>query len=551
MEPHVRVTCYLTKLLIWKHFSVSLLQAIFQFFQGNIKSRQLRKIPRIKFQTKTQLTNHFIFETEIFLIRGLIQHCAQALRKAPKADINHAQEKHSVQRSSKAQHVKRRKKKKHIPQPVQDTGKTTNNTSDRIPQKSGFDELGLDKRILLALNDLDFQNCTPIQAQVLPHTLKGRDAFGKAQTGTGKTAAFLLTILQRFLTSVSERGRKPMALVLAPTRELAIQIGNDMGALCKYTDVKYTAVYGGAGYQDQQNALESGTDVVIATPGRLLDYIRGRKVDLSSVEILVIDEADRMLDMGFIPDVRYILSRLPATEKRQNLLFSATISDDIVQLASKWMHDPIQVEIEPKQIVPKEVVQKAYALAAQDKLAMLLSLLKHEASERVLVFRNRRDASEKLTHQLLHYGIKCALLSGDVRQKKRIQVLEAFRAGRIRVIVATDVAARGIHVEDISHVINYDLPYEAEDYVHRIGRTGRAGETGQAVSFVCEEGGFVIPEIEEFIKQPLTIEQPDPDMLKLPHPLPAIKRTQTDQHVPRLRKTNRSRSQTRHSQKRR
>ncbi len=384
---------------------------------------------------------------------------------------------------------------------------------------SEFAGFGLDPRLLRALaGDLGFRKCTPVQALALPPCLEGKDVTGRAQTGTGKTAAFLVTIFQRLLAVPPDERATPSALIIAPTRELAIQIDRDAEAIGKYCGLRHLVVYGGAKMTEQRAEIMEGVHVLTATPGRLLDFVRRRVLDLSKVSILVIDEADRMLDMGFIPDVRRIVARLPRREKRQTLLFSATLTPDILRLAGAWMRSPVRIEIEPEQVVAREVRQRVYAVAARDKLALLLWLLKHEKGDRVLVFRNRRDASEELMRKLTRYGVNCELLSGDVPQAKRIRVLDGFREGRINVVVATDVAGRGIHVENISHVVNFDLPYEPEDYVHRIGRTGRAGVVGQAVSFACEEGAFVLPEIEKFIGRSLEAEQPTPEMLRLPPP---------------------------------
>ena len=381
-----------------------------------------------------------------------------------------------------------------------------------------FREVDLDPRVLRAiLDDLKFDTLTPIQAQALPPALSGVDVGGRAQTGTGKTAAFLIAILQRFLAAPSGRKpHQPLALVLAPTRELAVQIDRDAAALAKYCDARNLAVFGGVEYDQQRRQISKGVDLVTATPGRLIDYLNSGTIDLSKASILVIDEADRMLDMGFIPDVRRIIARLPSTAHRQTMLFSATLSPDILRLTQRWMRDPVMVEVSPEQVIAEGVQELVYAVSSKEKLALLLWMLEHETSNRVLIFRNRRRDAEALHTHLSRYGIDCALLTGDVPQKRRQRVLDGFRAGQVRVIVATDVAGRGIHVEAISHVVNYDLPYEAEDYVHRIGRTGRAGETGLAVSFACEERSFVVPEIEEFTKRELSIRHPDPEMLVLP-----------------------------------
>ena len=384
-----------------------------------------------------------------------------------------------------------------------------------------FQDFGLDKRILRAvLEDLEFSRCTPVQAKALPPALAGQDVAGRAQTGTGKTAAFLIAILQRFLTeSGSDRkAHEPLALILAPTRELAVQIDRDATGLSAYCDCRNMAVYGGMNYDQQRTQLGAGVDIVAATPGRLIDYMRQGVLSLAKTPILVIDEADRMLDMGFIPDVRRIVARLPSPTQRQTMLFSATLSPEILRLTRRWMREPFMVEVDPENLVAKGVEEIVYAVSSREKLALLLWLLAHEPASRVLVFRNRRRDCENLYEHLRRYDVDCALLSGDVPQKRRLRVLDKFRAGELRVIVATDVAGRGIHVDNISHVVNFDLPYEAENYVHRIGRTGRAGETGRAVSFACEQRSFVIPDIESLIERELTVQHPDPEMLVLPPP---------------------------------
>jgi ATP-dependent RNA helicase RhlB len=384
-----------------------------------------------------------------------------------------------------------------------------------------FRNLPIHDRILRGiLDDLKFKHCSPIQGKSLPVTLTGRDLAGKAQTGTGKTAAFLITIFQRFLDNPGERKpNQPFALVLAPTRELAMQIDKDAAQMNQYSGLGHVAVYGGIDYDKQRRWIEAGVDLVAATPGRLLDYSRRGVLDLSAVKVLVIDEADRMLDMGFIPDIRRIVGMLPRADKRQTLLFSATLPPNILQLAEAWMNDPVTVEVDPERMVAEGVEEIVYTVTAKDKLSMLLWYLKNDNCKRALVFRNRRDACDRLFMHLQRYDINCALLSGDVPQNKRQRVLEQFRAGEIDLIVATDVAGRGIHVDDVSHVFNYDLPYEADDYVHRIGRTGRAGQSGKAVSFACEERSFVLPEIEEYIQRPLACIWPEDEMLVLPPPL--------------------------------
>jgi ATP-dependent RNA helicase RhlB len=370
--------------------------------------------------------------------------------------------------------------------------------------------------------ELGFEYCTPIQAGVLQEGLAGHNVAGQAQTGTGKTAAFLLLTFKHFLQNspgTDRPGGRPRALVIAPTRELVIQIARDAEAIGKYCGLRSVAVYGGADYDKQERMLhEPPVDLVAATPGRLLDFQRKRKIDLRGVEVLVIDEADRMLDMGFIPDVRTIIRSTPPKDRRRTLLFSATLSDDVMRLASQWMPEPHVVQIEPDQVAVDTVRQLVYMVSTKEKFTVLYNLLNRPNIGRVLIFANRRDQTERIAFELKRYGIRCELLSGAVNQNRRTRVLEDFRSGKIKTVVATDVAGRGLHVENIDHVVNFDLPYEAEDYVHRIGRTGRAGAEGTAVSFACEDESFTIPEIEKFIGEELSCLYPEDVLLTpLPH----------------------------------
>lgn len=388
----------------------------------------------------------------------------------------------------------------------------------QAPDEVLFQDFPLDPRILRAIvDDLQFRICSPIQALALPHVLANKDIAGKAQTGTGKTAAFLVGILQKYLAPNARQRdqRQPMALALAPTRELALQIAKDAEELSVYSAMRTVAVFGGMDYERQKRLLNDGVDLVVATPGRLIDFLRQGAVDCSKLDTLVIDEADRMLDMGFIPDVTRIIAQLPKPEERQTMLFSATLSRDIMNLASRWMRpDPVVVEIEPEHIIASGIEETIYAVSTAEKMPVLLWTLENEACERVLIFRNRRRDVEELHRQLQRYGVGSEILSGDVEQKKRLRILEDFREGTTKVIVATDVAGRGIHVDNISHVINYDLPYEAEDYVHRIGRTARAGSSGRAISFADEDCSFVIPDIEEYIDRALPITTPSEAMIQ-------------------------------------
>ncbi len=386
--------------------------------------------------------------------------------------------------------------------------------------KLRFQDLDLPDEILHAIFKSGFQYCTPIQAEILPATLAGKDATGRAQTGTGKTAAFLITIFTFLLRNPPEkkaRTARPRALILAPTRELAMQITEEAKLLSEYVRFRTLAVYGGIDYEKQRRELRNHViDVLVATPGRLLDYHRQGELKLNRTEILVIDEADRMLDMGFVPDVRKIIHSTPSKNRRQTLLFSATLNPDVLRLASQWTKNPVQVEIEPEHVATDNVKQVVYITTTENKLALLYNLITKQELERVLVFCNRRDETRRLTEQLRQYSIDCAMISGEIAQKKRTKTLENFKAGLLRVLVATDVAGRGLHVEGISHVVNYALPHDPEDYVHRIGRTGRAGATGTSISFACEEDSFYIPEIETFLGESLHCIHPDDDWLILP-----------------------------------
>ena len=383
-----------------------------------------------------------------------------------------------------------------------------------------FQDFDLPPEIMHAIADLGFQYCTPIQALSLAHALAGKNVAGRAQTGTGKTAAFLIALLTRYLRHPAGRPTKeaaPRALVIAPTRELVIQICRDADSVGKYCGLRYLAVYGGMDHERQRRELAAGpVDLLVATPGRLLDYAQSRMVDLSQVDTLVIDEADRMLDMGFIPDVRRIVGRLPPPDRRCTMLYSATLNDDVMRLASQWMTEPVRVEIEADNMAVSTITQQVYIVAAREKFNVLYNLLRLHATSRVLVFCNRRDSTEYVSEKLRRNGIACEMLSGDVQQNRRLRALEDFRSGKVRVVVATDVAGRGIHVDDIGFVVNYDFPYEPEDYVHRIGRTGRAGQIGTAISFADENESFIIPEIEKFIGEPLKCVHPDDELLRPP-----------------------------------
>ena len=385
-----------------------------------------------------------------------------------------------------------------------------------------FRDFKLPEPLLKAFDDLGFEYCTPIQAQSIPITLQGHDVTGKAQTGTGKTAAFLTAIINDLLNNPLEEERyigEPRALIIAPTRELVMQITKDARLLLKYTDLKIITLVGGMDYQKQLQDLERGVvDIVVATPGRLIDFMGNKAVWLGLVEMLVIDEADRMLDMGFIPQVRQIIAQTPRKECRQTMLFSATFTSDILTLAERWALDPIKVEVASPRQTTDNVKQVVYLVTTDQKYPLLYNLIESDEGERVIVFTNRRDQARKLADNLHRNGISVGLLSGEVSQPKRVRTLEEFRTAEIQVLVATDVAGRGLHIEDISHVVNFTLPEEPEDYVHRIGRTGRAGALGTSISFACEDDSFLLPGIEAKIGMKLPCEHPTPEMLVTPPP---------------------------------
>jgi len=393
-----------------------------------------------------------------------------------------------------------------------------------MPGKSRFHDYEIPAPVMHAIADLGFEYCTPIQEKSLAAVLAGQDLVGKANTGTGKTAVFLIAILCRLLAEsgadAGGRGRKKRgvkALILAPTRELVMQIAKDARKLTAYCNISINAVYGGADYQKQLDALREGrSDIVVATPGRLLDFAGKQAVHLDACRILVLDEADRMLDMGFIPDVRRIVGRLPEPGARQTMMFSATVPGDVQRLAYQWCVKPEIVEAETDQVAVDAIEQAFYLATTDEKYVILLNLINAHPQDRIIIFANMKNETRRLAERLQRDGIDCVLLSGDVAQDKRIKRLERFRAGNVKVLVATDVAGRGIHIEGITMVVNYMLPYEPEDYVHRIGRTGRAGAQGRAVSFACEQGAFYLPAIEEFVGHKIECVLPDEALLAPP-----------------------------------
>lgn len=405
-----------------------------------------------------------------------------------------------------------------------------------------FSNLELSDAILLSLKEAGFHYCTPIQDKTLPLALRGKDVAGQAQTGTGKTAAFLLATFQYLInaedplydeedtdydedeidTAVEKVIVKPIkntiikyprAIILAPTRELAIQIHKDALQLSKRLNLSFALIYGGTDYQKQLTKVKTNVDIIIGTPGRIIDFYRQNAFTLDNVKVMVLDEADRMFDLGFIKDIRFLLRRMPSPDKRLNMLFSATLSYKVTELAYEHMNNPVLVKIETEEVTSKSIKQSAYCPSNDQKIPLLLGILKHDQPLRSIIFVNTKRCAEELDATLNANGHKTAALSGDVPQEKRQKLLQSFQQNEISLLIATDVAARGLHIPDVSHVFNYDLPQDVEDYVHRIGRTARFGASGEAISFICEEYAYSMPDIEDFIGQKIPVKAIDKELL--------------------------------------
>ncbi len=376
-----------------------------------------------------------------------------------------------------------------------------------------FSNLELSDNIIKSLKQAGFDYCTPIQDDTLPLSLRGKDIAGQAQTGTGKTAAFLLATFQHLINDESEKIKNPRALILAPTRELAIQIHKDALLLGKHLNLKYALIYGGTDYKKQLDSVKSNVDIIIGTPGRIIDFHRQNALNLNNIQVSVLDEADRMFDLGFIKDIRFLLRRMPEAEKRLNLLFSATLSHKVMELAYEHMNNPVLIKIEGEEVTSKAITQSAYCPSNDQKIPLLLGLLKKHQPQRAIVFVNTKRCAEQLDLFLSANNHKVAVLSGDVPQEKRQRLLNDFQQDKVNLMIATDVAARGLHIPEVSHVINYDLPQDVEDYVHRIGRTARFGASGVAFSFICEDYAYSMPDIEEYIGEKITVDAITEDIL--------------------------------------
>ncbi len=384
-----------------------------------------------------------------------------------------------------------------------------------------FDSLDLEPVLLAGVAEAGFTHCTPIQAQALPVALAGNDVQGRAQTGTGKTAAFLLAAMNHLLRRPPREGRRPCdprVVVLAPTRELAVQIHRDAELLGRHTGLRMGVVFGGTGYETQREMLRAGLDILIGTPGRLIDYFKQRLFGLGHVQVAVIDEADRMFDLGFIRDLRYVMRRLPPPTERLNMLFSATLSLRVTELAYEHMNAPEVIDVAPDRKTVERVTQVLYHVGSDEKVPLLLGLLRRMAPERAIVFFNTKREAERVAAYLKGNGYACATLNGDVPQPKRLAMLERFKRGELPVLLATDVASRGLHIPGVSHVFNYDLPQDPEDYVHRVGRTARVGERGAAVSFSCERYCYSLLDIQGYLGFEIPVERIDETLLVTPQP---------------------------------
>jgi ATP-dependent RNA helicase RhlB len=387
-----------------------------------------------------------------------------------------------------------------------------------------FDELDLHPDLRAGIKAAGFEFCTPIQANTLPLALKNRDVAGQAQTGTGKTAAFLIAAYQRLLNSPSAEvdGQKhPRVFILAPTRELAVQIANDAEVLSEHTGFKIGLAFGGTDYEKQRNIIGGGIDLLIGTPGRIIDYYKQGVFRLDQVQVAILDEADRMFDLGFIKDIRYLLRKLPEPSKRLNMLFSATLSQRVMELAYEHMNEPDLIRIEPDKMTADRVRQAIFFPSNPEKLPLLVGLIREMGAGRIMVFVNTKREAERIQAYLQANGINASAISGDVPQNKRLKMLMSFQSGDLAVLIGTDVASRGLHIPDVQYVINYDLPNDREDYVHRIGRTARAGAAGDAISFGCETYVESLPDIEDYIGHKIPVASYDPALLpKLERPPP-------------------------------
>jgi ATP-dependent RNA helicase RhlB len=392
--------------------------------------------------------------------------------------------------------------------------------NERLFSHHTFDELDLVEEVRAGVREAGFTYLTLVQAETLPLTLAGRDAAVQAQTGTGKTAAYVLTIFNRLLRHPRDTGGRPRALVVAPTRELVLQVVHDAETLGRHTALRVLAVFGGMEYREQRSRLAAGTDLIAATPGRLLDYLRDGAVHLGSVEVLVVDEADRMFDMGFVDDLRDIIRRLPPAGRRQTMFYTATLSTRVAELGWREMDNPAEIVVNPEELTPDRLEQELFHVGGREKFSLLLGLLTREGHERTMIFVNTREEARRLAERLERHGLLARALTGSLLQRRRLKVLDEFKTGALPILVATDVASRGLHIEGVSHVINYDLPLDPEDYVHRVGRTARVGAKGKAISLACENFVYALPAIERFLGTTIPVSWADDSLFRKVTPRP-------------------------------
>lgn len=393
---------------------------------------------------------------------------------------------------------------------------------DHLKKCFEFEALNLKPEVLRGIREAGFEKCTPIQAMVLPYSLEGKDVVGKAQTGTGKTAAFLLTFFQRLnvqgarpaARGQSQAVAEPLAVVMAPTRELAMQIANDGKTLGQYTGFRFATIIGGVEYDEQLKLLAENPEVVVATPGRLIDFLKSNRLRFQRTQIVVIDEADRMFDMGFYPDIKYLMRKMPPYDRRQTLLFSATMSYRVTELSYEFMNGPVEIDVSPTKITTENVEEALYHVGTDEKLNLLLGLLSEPEAQKIIIFTNTKSGAQWLEFKLRGNGHAAEALIGDFTQQKRLAVVRRFKDGQTKILVATDVASRGLHIDDVTHVVNFDVPEDPENYVHRIGRTARAGRSGKAIIFACERFVENLPRLEEYVSHKIPVQWYEDHQLK-------------------------------------
>jgi ATP-dependent RNA helicase RhlB len=372
-----------------------------------------------------------------------------------------------------------------------------------------FEEFNLDENLLRAISEAGFTDCLPVQEMSFEHSLAGKDVAVQSQTGSGKTAAFLIPILQRMALDKSADAQSNRALVIAPTRELAVQIEVEAKALSKYMGIITACFYGGVGYANQEKLIKQGARILIGTPGRLIDMSDSKKINFMEFKYLVIDEADRLFDMGFLPDIKKMLKRMPSSDIRHSMIFSATLTDKVRDIASQFMNNPVEIELTPENMTVDTIAQSLYHVARNEKINLLLGILKKDKPANAIIFTNTKYEAVEVANRLEYNGYHCEYIIGDLPQTKRQEVINNIKSGKIKYLVATDVAARGLHVDDLELVVNYDLPEYCENYVHRIGRTARTGKSGKAISFACEKFVYGLEPIETFIKMKIPVEWAD------------------------------------------